>query len=75
MAQVFYDLEVINKCAQANRILLGFNIWDNIHPGMVNLPVDWEWSTPYGIHWKKSARQEVLDFAKDFQKAVKEYSA
>lgn len=74
-AQVFYDLEVINKCAQANRILLGFNIWDNIHPGMVNLPVDWEWSTPYGIHWKKSARQEVLDFAKDFQKAVKEYSA
>lgn len=67
---VFYDLEVINRCAAENVILVGFDAWTNIHPGLVNLPVDWPWEAPYGVIWQKNARKEVLDFMKAFKEAV-----
>ena len=67
---IFYDLDVINRCAREGKILVGFDSWRNIHPGLVNLPVKWNWSVPYGVIWQKNARKEVLDFMAEFKKAL-----
>ncbi len=67
---IFYDLDVINRCAREGRILVGFDSWSNIHPGLVNLPVTWNWSAPYGVIWQKAARKEVLDFMEAFKEAA-----
>ena len=69
---IFYDLDVINRCAREGKILVGFDSWSNFHPGLVNLPVKWNWSAPYGVIWQKAARKEVLDFMEEFKKALKE---
>lgn len=69
---IFYDLDLINSCAVEKRMLVGFDIWDNIHPGLVNLPVDWDFETEYGLIWRKDARKEVQDFIKAFRKALSE---
>ena len=67
---IFYDLDVINRCVREGKILVGFDSWQNIHPGLVNLPVKWNWSVPYGVIWQKAARKEVLDFMEAFKKAL-----
>ena len=67
---ILYDLDVVNRCAREDSILIGFNSWHNIHPGLVNLPVKWNWSVPYGVIWQKNARKEVLDFMAEFKKAL-----
>ncbi len=66
----FYDLELFNRCAEEKKILISLECSDHIHPGLVNLPVDWDWAMPYGILWKKDARKEVLDFVAAFKEAV-----
>ena len=66
----FYDLELFNRCAEDKKILISLECWDQIHPGLVNLPVDWDWTMPYGILWKKDARKEVLDFVSAFKEAA-----
>lgn len=67
---IFYDLEVINHCVREGSLLIGFDLWKNIHPGLVNIPVEWDWSIPYGALWKKDARKEVLDFMEAFKEAL-----
>lgn len=67
---IFYDLEVINRSAREDRILVGFDSWKNIHPGLVNIPVEWDWSVPYGVIWKENARDEVLSFMEAFKDAL-----
>lgn len=71
---VFYDLDIFNYCMEENNLLVSLDCWNHIHPGMVNLPVDWDWSMPYGLIWKKNARKYVLDFAEAFKKAIKKGS-
>ena len=68
---LFYDSEVFNRCVKERKILISFDCWNNIHPGLVNIPVEWDWTMPYGLIWKKDARQEVLDFIAAFREAVK----
>ncbi len=63
---IFYDMDLINTCAVGKKILVAFDIWGNIHPNLVNLPVDWDYKTDYGLIWKKNARKTVLNFVKLF---------
>ena len=67
---LFYDLEIFNRCAEEGKILVSLCCWDDIHPGLVNLPVDWEWKMPYGLIWKKSARKEVIEFISAFKEVI-----
>ena len=67
---IFYDIELFNRCAEEKKILISIDNWVNIHPGLVNIEVDWDWTIPCGIIWKKDAREDVLEFIKAFKEAT-----
>jgi len=60
--QSFYDLSVFNRCAETGNVLLTIECWKDVHPGLVTIPVDWDYSIPYGILYSKDAPQDVLNF-------------
>ncbi|MBQ6197361.1 MAG: LysR family transcriptional regulator [Lachnospiraceae bacterium] len=67
---LFYDIDIVNRCAREKTILVSLDYWKDIHPGLVNIPVQWNWTFPYGLIWKKNARKEVLEFITAFKNAA-----
>lgn len=45
----FYDMEVFNRCAISNHLMLSIECWKDVHPGLVTLPIQWNYPIPYGI--------------------------
>ncbi len=45
----FYDLSVFNRCAETGNVLLTIKCWQDVHPGLVSIPVNWDYSIPYGL--------------------------
>ena len=48
-AGYFYDIDTFNICASTGTLLLTLDIWKNVHPGLVTVPVQWDFSTEYGL--------------------------
>lgn len=60
--QPFYDLSVFNHCAETGKVLLTIECWQDVHPGLVSLPVNWDYSIPYGLLYSSNAAEDVLQF-------------
>ena len=45
----FYDISVFNRCAETGSVLLTLSCWKDVHPALVTIPVDWDYSVPYGL--------------------------
>ncbi len=58
----FYDLSVFNHCAETGKVLLTIECWRDVHPGLVSIPVNWDYSIPYGLLYSLNARESVLKF-------------
>ncbi len=58
----FYDLSVFNRCAETGKILLTIECWKDVHPGLISIPVNWEYSIPYGLLYSLDAPEDVLKF-------------
>lgn len=56
----FYDLSVFNRCAETGNILLTIECWQEVHPGLVSIPVNWDYSIPYGLLYSLKAPEDVL---------------
>lgn len=67
--QPFYDLSVFNHCAETRKVLLTIECWQDVHPGLVSLPVNWDYSIPYGLLYSFDAPEDVLQFVKMAQYA------
>lgn len=55
----FYDLSVFNRCAETGNILLTLECWQEVHPGLISIPVDWDYSIPYGLLYSLNAPEDV----------------
>ncbi|MDO4318012.1 MAG: LysR family transcriptional regulator [Lachnospiraceae bacterium] len=66
----FYDLSVFNRCAESGKVLLTLSCWQEIHPGLVSIPVDWDYSIPYGLLYSLDAPEDVLRFVKTVQASL-----
>ena len=60
----FYDISVFNRCAESGNVLLTIECWREVHPGVVTIPVNWDYSIPYGLLYSTSAPPDVVRFAK-----------
>ena len=63
----FYDMDVFNRCESTNDVLLAISGWASVHPLLKVLPVEWDYSIPYGIlHSPEPSPivQRFLDVAK-----------
>lgn len=58
----FYDLSVFNQCAESDNVLLTIECWQDVHPGLVSIPVKWDYSIPYGLLYSFDAPDDVLKF-------------
>ena len=58
----FYDLSVFNCCAETGKVLLTIECWQEVHPGLVSIPVNWDYSIPYGLLYSFDAPEDVLRF-------------
>ena len=58
----FYDLSVFNRCAESGNVLLTIECWQEVHPGLVSIRVDWDYSIPYGLLYALDAPEDVLKF-------------
>lgn len=58
----FYDLSVFNRCAETGKVLLTIECWKEVHPGLVTIPVNWDYRIPYGLLYSLDAPEDVLRF-------------
>lgn len=56
----FYDMSVFNRCAETGNVLLTIECWQDVHPGLVTIPVHWDYSIPYGLLYSANADSDVL---------------
>ena len=61
-AHYFYDLETFNTCEVTGSLLLTLDAWADIHPSLVTLPVDWDFSVPYGLLFSQNLSDEAASF-------------
>ena len=61
-AHYFYDLETFNTCEVTGSLLLTLDAWADIHPSLVTLPVDWDFSVPYGLLFSQNPSDEAIGF-------------
>lgn len=64
----FYDLSVFNRCAETGHVLLTIECWQEVHPGLVSIPVNWDYSIPYGLLYSNNAPADVLQFVEAVKK-------
>ncbi len=58
----YYDLSVFNRAAETGNVLLTLECWQDVHPGLVSIPVHWDYSIPYGLLYSLEAPEDVLRF-------------
>lgn len=58
----YYDLSVFNRCAETGKVLLTIECWQDVHPGLISIPVNWEYRIPYGLLYSLNAPDDVQRF-------------
>ena len=61
-ADYYYDVDTFNACEQNGTLLLTLDAWAEVHPSLVTLPVDWDYTVPYGILYAKEPTDEITRF-------------
>ncbi len=62
-----YSMEIFNQCENSNDILMAVENWEDAHPLLKLIPVEWKYTIPYGILYS----EEPSDLVKRFLKAMK----
>lgn len=58
----FYSVEVFNRCENSNDILMAVQAWENVHPLLKVIPVEWNHSIPYGLLHAPTLSETVKRF-------------
>lgn len=66
----FYDLSVFNRCAETGNLLLTTECRSEVHPGLVTLDVNRDFSIPYGILYSLDPDPGVLSFIEAVKKII-----
>lgn len=66
----FYNVEVFNRCENSNNVLLAVQVWDNVHPLLKVIPVDWNHSIPYGLLHSRTPSDTVNRFLTALKKVL-----
>lgn len=66
----FYDTSIFNECEQMNYLMETLDIWADIHPSLVTLPMEWEYKVSYGIVYAKKPSKAVAAFIDRIQNSM-----
>jgi len=45
----FYNIETFNQCENGKCLIMAIDGWQNVHPLLKVIPVNWRYEVPYGI--------------------------
>lgn len=45
----FYNTEIFNRCETGNYLLMAVPTWQNVHPLLKIIPVNWDFTMPFGL--------------------------
>lgn len=57
MALFHYDKEI-----ETGNVLLTIECWQDVHPGLVSITVNWDYEIPYGLLYGLNPPDDVLEF-------------
>lgn len=57
-----YDLDVFNRCEESGVVLLTLDAWADIHPSLVTIPSDLDFTIPYGLLYALHPSEDVNQF-------------
>ena len=66
----FYDMSVFNRCAETGNVLLTLECWTEVHPALVSIPVDWDFTISYGLLYNLNPTGDVHRFVETVAKTV-----
>lgn len=70
----FYIVEVFNRCENSRDILMAVSAWENVHPLLKVIPVEWEHSIPYGLLHSPAPSEAVSRFLDAARRALLSYN-
>lgn len=65
-----YSVEIFNRCENSNDVLLCIEPWATVHPLLKVIPVDWDYSMPYGLLHAPKPSEIVAKFLKSVKKVT-----
>ncbi|HIS55783.1 MAG TPA: LysR family transcriptional regulator [Candidatus Fimimorpha excrementavium] len=66
----FYDVEAFNQCENNNCVLMAVENWRYVHPLLKILPVDWNYTIPFGLLHAPDPSPMVKTFLKAVEKVT-----
>lgn len=66
----FYDTSVFNTCEQTGCLMETLDIWKDVHPSLVTIPMEWEYTMPYGIVYAKKTSEPMEAFIRMLQDRI-----
>lgn len=67
----FYDTSIFNECEQTGCLMEVLDIWEDVHPSIVTIPMMWDYKMPYGIVYSKHPSETVKMFTKKINDNLK----
>ena len=64
-----YDTKVFNQCESTGCIMITISTWAEIHPSLVTIPCDWNYTVPYGLIFS----QQPSSLVSEFTEAIRKY--
>ncbi|MDE5722457.1 MAG: LysR family transcriptional regulator [Clostridia bacterium] len=58
----FFNINAFNRAVAENVPIIAVDGWENVHPLLKIIPVEWEYTVPYGIMYSKEPSSQVGKF-------------
>lgn len=68
----YYTMEVFNRCAMGDEVLLSKEIWRNTHPLLATVDVKWNRTIPYCLYYPKNPTPATQKFIEAAQQLLAE---
>ncbi|WP_423215350.1 LysR family transcriptional regulator [Streptococcus equinus] len=65
-----YDLNTFNRCAKEGYLMESLEIWENVHPTLRTLPMDWKYEIPFGIIYSQTPSPILQTFISTIQEYI-----
>lgn len=66
-----YDAEAFNQCEQLGYLMETPEVWADVHPSLVTLPMEWEYTIPYGVVYAKQSSATFTEFIRLIKRYIK----
>ena len=50
---------MFNRCQATLSVMLTIECWQDVHPALVTIPMDWDYPIPYGLLYPLAPRPQV----------------